>query len=57
MTFVPDDSPFQVAAFIDNITNRQVFTNISITGNLDGSRALSNLAPPRTFGLQLSARL
>jgi iron complex outermembrane receptor protein len=53
-TWSPANRPYEVAAFIDNITNEQVFTNISITGDLDGSRALGNLAPPRTFGLRFS---
>jgi len=53
-TWSPTNRPYEVAAFIDNITNEQVFTNISITGDLDGSRALGNLAPPRTFGVRFS---
>jgi iron complex outermembrane receptor protein len=53
-TWSPTNGPYEVAAFMDNITNEQVFTNISITGDLDGSRALGNMAPPRTFGVRFS---
>lgn len=53
-TWSPANRPYEIAAFIDNITNVQVFTNVSITGDLDGSRALGNMAPPRTFGLRFS---
>lgn len=53
-TWSPANRPYEVAAFIDNITNEQVFTNVSITGDLDGSRALGNMAPPRTFGVRFS---
>ena len=53
-TWSPASRPYEIAAFIDNITNAQVFTNVSITGDLDGSRALGNMAPPRTFGLRFS---
>lgn len=53
-TFQPTGRPYEIAVFIDNIANRQVFSNISITGDLDGSRAMGNLAPPRTFGVKFS---
>ena len=52
-TLLPEGSPFRVSLFVDNLTNSRAFTNISITGDLDASRALGNLAPPRTWGLEL----
>ena len=52
-TLLPAGSPFRVSLFVDNLTNSRAFTNISITGDLDASRALGNLAPPRTWGLEL----
>lgn len=43
----------QISFFADNLTDTHAFTNISITGDLDGSRGSGNLAPPRTYGVQL----
>lgn len=56
-TFLPKHGRYQVAAFVDNLTDTSAFTNISITGDLDASRALGNMAPPRTWGVALSYEL
>lgn len=56
LTLHPSSGDYEFAAFVDNLTNRRVFTNISITGDLDGSRANGNMAPPRTYGIQMSSR-
>ncbi len=48
------DGRYEVAAYVDNLTDAWVFSNISITGDLDASRASGVLAPPRTYGVQLS---
>lgn len=56
-TLLPARSPYRIALFVDNLTDRKAFTNISITGDLDASRALGTLAPPRTWGLELSLDL
>jgi len=53
-TIIPARQHYRVALFADNLTNTRAFTNISLTGDLDGSRALGNLAPPRTWGAELS---
>lgn len=53
-TLMPARGRYTASLFVDNLTNSQAFTNISITGDLDASRALGNLAPPRTWGLELS---
>jgi iron complex outermembrane receptor protein len=50
------DHAYELAAFVDNLTDARTFTNISITGDLDASRANGVLAPPRTIGLSLSMR-
>jgi iron complex outermembrane recepter protein len=55
-TLLPAGARWQAALFVDNLTDARVFTNISITGDLDASRALGNMAPPRTFGLELERR-
>jgi iron complex outermembrane receptor protein len=52
--FRPSRGRYEVAAFVDNVANVHAFTNISITGDLDASRANGNLAPPRTFGMQVT---
>jgi iron complex outermembrane receptor protein len=57
LTVVPPAGRYDVAAFVDNLSNTRAFTNISITGDLDGSRGSGNLALPRTYGLQLNYRL
>lgn len=50
----PPDHGYEIALIADNLTDTRAFTNISITGDLDGSRGSGNLAPPRTYGIQFS---
>jgi iron complex outermembrane receptor protein len=54
LAFQSSPGRYEIGAFVDNITNVRVFTNISITGDLDGSRSTGNMAPPRTFGVQFT---
>lgn len=54
MTLMAPGGREQIAAFVDNLTDTRVFSNISITGDLDGSRGSGVLAPPRTYGLQFT---
>ncbi|QCI93404.1 TonB-dependent receptor [Novosphingobium sp. EMRT-2] len=56
-TWIPAHARWQAAVFVDNLTNTRAFTNVSITGDLDASRALGNMAPPRTFGLEFGFSL
>lgn len=55
MSLRPSDW-LEVAAFVDNLTNVRTFSNISITGDLDASRATGNLTAPRTFGVEFRRR-
>lgn len=54
LTLVAPGGRDRIAAFVDNLTDARVFSNISITGDLDGSRGSGVLAPPRTYGLQIT---
>jgi iron complex outermembrane receptor protein len=51
----PSDS-WTVAAYIDNATNETVATNKIFNGDIIGSAVLGNLAPPRTYGVELAIR-
>lgn len=55
-TYESENRGWYVAAFIDNITDATVITNAIFTGDIVGSRAAGNLAPPRTFGLEAGVR-
>ncbi len=54
VTLVAPGGRDQITAFVDNLTDTRIFSNISITGDLDGSRGSGVLAPPRTYGLQFT---
>ena len=51
----PGDA-WTVAAFIDNITDEEVVTNAVYNGAVSGQFGLGNLAPPRTYGVELTTR-
>ena len=55
-TYAPDDADWQLAVFADNLTNETVITNAIYTGDIVGSRAAGNLAPPRTWGAEFQYR-
>jgi iron complex outermembrane receptor protein len=45
-----------VGAFVDNATNKVAVTNEIFTGDIVGARVAGNLAPPRTYGLDVAYR-
>jgi len=51
----PDDT-WDIAAYIDNISDEVVASNATFNGSIIDSTATGNLAPPRTFGLELNLR-
>lgn len=55
-TFATPDRRWQVAVFVDNVTDEKVITNATFTGDIIDSIAVGNMAPPRTFGIQVDYR-
>ncbi|MEM9234939.1 MAG: TonB-dependent receptor, partial [Pseudomonadota bacterium] len=51
----PSDS-WTVSAFIDNITDEEVITNAVYNGAVSGQFGLGSLAPPRTYGAEITKR-
>jgi iron complex outermembrane receptor protein len=47
---------WNLAAYIDNATDERVATNQIFTGDIVGARVAGNLAPPRTYGVELGYR-
>jgi iron complex outermembrane receptor protein len=41
---------------VDNVTDEKVITNATFTGDIIDSIAVGNMAPPRTFGIQVDYR-
>lgn len=47
---------WSLAAFIDNATNEKVATNKIFNGDIIGSTVVGSLAPPRTYGIEITLR-
>lgn len=47
---------WSLAAFIDNATGEAVATNKIFNGDIIGSTVVGSLAPPRTYGIELTLR-
>jgi iron complex outermembrane recepter protein len=47
---------WSLAAFVDNATDEVVATNKIYNGDIIGSAVVGNLAPPRTYGIELRVR-
>jgi iron complex outermembrane receptor protein len=47
---------WSIAAFIDNATDEKVATNKIFNGDIIGSTVVGSLAPPRTYGIELTLR-
>jgi len=56
ITYMLPGGHWQVAAFADNITNERVISNATFIADLVDSTITGNMAPPRTYGVQLSVR-
>jgi len=52
VTYVAPDSHWQLAAFIDNITDEKVISNATYIADIVDSTITGNMAPPRTYGAQ-----
>lgn len=55
-SFTTLNDRWEVAVFMDNITDEAVMTNATFSGDIINSLAAGNMAPPRTFGMELSYR-
>lgn len=47
---------WDVAAFVDNISDEVVATNATFNGDIIDSTVTGNLAPPRTYGMEIHVR-
>ena len=56
VTYNFQDQHWALAAFIDNISDEAVATNGTFNGDIIDSTATGNLAPPRTYGVELYYR-
>jgi iron complex outermembrane receptor protein len=54
LTYRTPSERWSVSAFVDNLGDERVSTNKIYTGDIIGSSVMGNLAPPRTFGIELS---
>ena len=52
-TFETADGRWRVAAFVDNLTDETVVSNAIFTGDIVGANVAGNLAPPRTYGVEI----
>ena len=50
------DETWDISAFIDNIGDEVVANNATFNGSIIDSTATGNLAPPRTYGIEVSFR-
>ncbi len=55
-SYKTNDEHWEIAAFADNITNEVVVTNATFNGDIIDSTVVGNLAPPRTYGLEVLYR-
>ena len=55
-TYEHGDGRWSLAAFVDNISDEVVASNIIFNGDIIGSTQTGNLAPPRTYGVEFAIR-
>ncbi|WP_411819924.1 TonB-dependent receptor [Hyphococcus formosus] len=55
-TYEHNGGQWSLSAFVDNISNEEVASNIIFNGDIIGSTQTGNLAPPRTYGVQFGIR-
>ena len=53
-SFVPNNDNWEVAIFIDNITDEVAISNATFNGDIIDSTVTGNLAPPRTWGIEVN---
>ncbi len=53
ITYQNDLNNWEAAVFIDNISDEEVATNATFNGDIIDSIVTGNMAPPRTYGLDL----
>ncbi len=54
VTYSSADRNWSLAAYVDNISDEEVFTNATYWGDIVDSVAAGSLAPPRTYGVELN---
>ncbi|MDP3244079.1 MAG: TonB-dependent receptor, partial [bacterium] len=54
VTYFEPDNRWRIAAFIDNIGDVKVMSNLTYSADLVDAQAIGVMAPPRTFGVQAS---
>jgi iron complex outermembrane receptor protein len=53
-TYTSPSRRWSIAAYGDNLTDETVATGMIFSGSIIGSMAVGNLAPPRTFGVEVA---
>ena len=56
LAYVAPGAGWQLAAFIDNITDEEVISNATYIADLVDSTITGNMAPPRTYGVQFKVQ-
>ncbi|MFC3053327.1 TonB-dependent receptor [Kordiimonas pumila] len=56
VTYTNPDDTWDISAFVDNISDEVVAKNATFNGDIIDSTASGNLAPPRTYGVEVSFR-
>ena len=56
LAYVAPGASWQLAAFIDNITDEEVISNATYIADLVDSTITGNMAPPRTYGVQFKVQ-
>jgi iron complex outermembrane receptor protein len=56
LAYVAPGGGWQLAAFIDNITDEEVISNATYIADLVDSTITGNMAPPRTYGVQFKVQ-
>ena len=50
--YLEPNGRWQLAAFVDNITDEEVISNATYIADIVDSTITGNMAPPRTYGVQ-----
>lgn len=56
VTYAAPSGHWDLAAFVDNITDERVISNATYIADIVDSTITGNMSPPRTYGLQLRVR-
>jgi iron complex outermembrane receptor protein len=56
LVYTNETGGWSIAAFVDNATDEAVATNKIFDGDIIGSTVVGSLAPPRTYGIELTLR-